>query len=641
MMDITRVAQLIVGGLTIGCVYGLVGLAFAVMLRATDLLNFAQGELVMLGALVGYTLLAVLKVPFFVAFVVASVLVGLFGIFMERFIIRPILTKRSPLLVLLIATVGLSLTMQALGIVVWGAEPMSYPEMGEPLKLAGIVIRPEHLWVLGLALVTVLGFHFFLHRTMTGISWRACALDPDTAALMGVSRKRNVALTFVISSGLGGGAGVLLAPMYFASFNLGGSIIIKSFAAVGLGGFSLIGSIVGGLAVGVTETLAAGLLTSEYKEVITYGILVIVLLLFFRSKRPEGRSVAEAPKTTLVSPLQMGTGRFSFWLRMTVLFLAVAAWLLVPFVARTYALHILILACIYAISVLGLQLIIGYTGQFSFAQIAFFGIGAYTSTLLTMKLGLPFPVALLFAGVVAGTISCLFVPILRLGGHYLAVATIAVQEIIVIFMTEWESITNGAYGIMNIPDPQIGPLSIDNNTSYYFLTTIVLLLVFLFVRLLSRSSFGRELMAIRENELAASSVGINLVQRKAQAFVIGTACAGIGGALYAHFMGFINPEQFLGIRSLSQIVMCVIGGLGSLVGGPLGAILVIALPEFLRMLQEYRMVMYGLLVCGFMLWLPGGMMELFTRAWNRWIFRAIQSLWSFVAVVRVRPDREE
>lgn len=626
-MDMTNTAQLIVGGLTIGCVYGLVGLAFAVMLKATELLNFAQGELVMLGALIGYTLLAALHVPFVVAFVVCAVAVGLCGILMERLVLRPILSKKAPLLVVLIATVGLSLTLQALGIIVWGAEPVSYPTLsGQPLRVGGVVIRAQNLWILGLSLVTTLGFQFFLQRTLTGISWRACALNADTAALMGVSRKRNVALTFAISSALGGGAGVLLAPMYFASFDLGAKIIIKSFAAAGLGGFGLVGSVIGGLAIGIIETLTAGLVTSQYREVVTYGVLILVLLLRFGSKRPEGRSVVEVPKTALVSPLETGSGRFGFWLRAVGLVLLGILWLVMPFVLRQYASHVLILACIYGISVLGLQVIIGYTGQFSFAQAAFFGIGAYTSALLTLKLGVPFPVAIILAGVVSGAVSCLLVPILRLGGHYLAVATIAVQEIIVVLMIELKSITNGAYGIMRIPAPKIGPLAIDNNVGYYFLVTGVLALLYLFLRRLSKSSFGRELVAIRENELAASSVGINRVLRKAQAFVVGTACAGMGGALYAHYMGFINPEQFVHSYSLSQILMGVVGGLGSLAGAPLGGIIVIALPESLRMLREFRMIIYGLVVCAFMLWMPGGVLGLFTMVWNTWIFKALQRL---------------
>lgn len=626
-MDAESIAQLVVGGLTIGLVYGLVGLAFAVMLKATELLNFAQGELIMLGALIGYTLLATLKVPFAVAFVVCTIAVGLIGVLMERFVLRPILTKKSPLLVVLIATVGLSLTLQAAGIIIWGAEPMSYPALsGQPLQLGSISIRPQNLWILGLSLIMMVGFRFFLQNTLTGISWRACALDPDTASLMGVSRKRNVALTFAISSGLGGAAGVLLAPMYFASFDLGAKIIIKCFAAAGLGGFGLIGSVIGGVVVGVTETLAAGLLTSEYRDVVTYGLLIVALMVMFSSSRPEGRSIAEVPRTTLIPPIKLGAAQLRTVLRASGLVLLVLAWLLVPFLLRPYALHIATLACIYGISVLGLQVIIGYTGQFSFAQAAFFGIGAYTSALLTLKLSVPFPLALLLAGVLSAAVGFLLTPILRLGGHYLAVATIAVQEIIVVFMVEWKSITNGAYGLTRIPMPQFGPLVVSKGVSYFFLVTAIVAGLLVLLRFMSRSALGRELVAIRENELAASSVGINRVARKAQAFAIGTGCAGIAGSLYAHFMGFITPEQFIHTHSLSQIVMSVIGGLGSLVGALFGSAVVIALPETLRVLNEYRMILYGLIVCVFMLWIPGGMVQLLVMAWNRWVFPLLELL---------------
>lgn len=625
-MEITSIGQLIIGGLTIGVVYGLVGLAFAVMLKATDLLNFAQGEMVMLGALTGYTLLSALQVPFIVAFLVCSIFVGMLGILMERFILRPILTRKSPLLVLLISTVGLSLTLQALGIVIWGAEPMRYPGLtGETLEFAGLVLRPQTLWILGLGLVTVVGFHLFLHRTLTGISWRASALAPEAAALMGVSRKRNVALTFAISSGLGGAAGVLLAPIYFASFNLGATVIVKSFVAAGIGGFGLLGSILGGLAIGVTETIAAGFLASQYKDAVMYGVLIIALLMLFRSKRPEGRSVSDIPRTALVSPFELGSGDLGLWLRLALIGAGIGVWFLLPLALSSYAIHVLTLALIYGVSVLGLQVIVGYGGLLSFAQSAFFAIGAYTSALATMRLGVPFPLALILAGLVAGTASLLLVPILRLGGHYLAVATIAVHEIVVVFMIEWESLTNGAYGISGIPAPEIGPLKVTSDVSYFILTSFILLVAFLGLRFLMGSRFGRELVALRENELAASSVGINPVVRRAQAFVVGTACAGVAGGLYAHFVKFIMPEKFPIEHSLTQIVMSVVGGLGHLAGAVLGPVMVIALPEALRALRELRIIIYGLVVVVFMLWLPGGMMELLTRVWNRWVFKTLRN----------------
>ncbi len=297
-MDLTTLSQLAIGGLTIGCVYSLVGLGFALTLRATDLINFAQGEMVMLGAFLGLTLVWIWPLPFYLVFTITVVLTGFFGVLMERLILRPIIKKKAPLLNLLIATLGVSITLQALAILVWGREPLPYPEIfgQQPLRFLGLAVLPLNLWILGLGLLTMAGLQFFFQKTMTGISWRAASLDPATAALYGVNPRRNVALTFGLSAALGGGAGVLIAPLFFASFGLGHSILAKTFAAAALGGFGVVGTMLGGLLLGVIETLAAGLISSEYKNVIMYAILLAILMFFFRPRLPAGRSITEGPK---------------------------------------------------------------------------------------------------------------------------------------------------------------------------------------------------------------------------------------------------------------------------------------------------------------------------------------------------------
>ncbi len=243
-MDWLTILQLAFSGLTIGCVYSLVGLGFALTLRATELINFAQGEMVMLGAFIGLNLITSFHLPYVVVFVLAVILTGLFGVFMERFILRRILDNKSPLLNLLIATLGISIALQALAIIVWGREPVPYPEVfsGQTLHFAGIRLQYLNLWILCMGLASMAALQFFFKKTMTGISWRAASLDPATAALYGVNRKHNVSLTFALSAALGGGAGVLIAPLFFASFGLGHSVLVKSFAAAAMGGFGVIGT---------------------------------------------------------------------------------------------------------------------------------------------------------------------------------------------------------------------------------------------------------------------------------------------------------------------------------------------------------------------------------------------------------------
>jgi len=610
-MDWTTVIQLGFSGLTIGCVYSLVGLGFALTLRATELINFAQGEMVMLGAFFGLTVYATFKLPFLAIFIISMFLTGVFGIFMERFILRPIIDKKAPLLNLLIATLGISIALQAMAIIIWGREPVPYPEIfaQQHFSLFGIRFQVLNLWILGLGLASMASLQFFFQKTMTGISWRAASLDPMTAALYGVNRRTNVALTFGISAALGGGAGVLIAPLFFASFGLGHSVLVKSFAAAAIGGFGVVGTMFGGLFLGVIETLAAGLISSEYKNVIMYTILLATLMFFFRPKLPAGRSITEGSKVVTGQGVNF-LGSAPYWLKALTCLGAVVLWLIIPLLFGVYAMRILDLAIIYGIAVLGLQLIVGYTGQFSFGHAAFYGIGAYTSALLAVNLGWPFYLTIPLAALAAGLVGWAVAPILRLSGHFLAIATLAIGEIIFLLMINWKWLTRGAYGIYGIPFPSLGGFELNSEAGYYFFVSGILAIVYFFLRRLTRSRFGRALVAVRENELAAVVSGVRAYKQKKAAFIVGTGCAGVAGALYAHYVSYINPESFTFVISVEMVTMVVIGGLGSLPGGIIGAVIVILLPEYLRALSDYRLVVYGGLIIIFMMFLPGGLTDL-------------------------------
>jgi branched-chain amino acid transport system permease protein len=626
-MGFRSVFQLIISGLTIGCVYSLVGLAFALLIRATGILNFAQGELVMLGAFVGLSVLNQLQVPYLVAFIVATVVGGLFGILMERLMFGPMLRKRPPMTNLFIATLGLQVILQTVAILIWGADPKPYPQIGgeDPITVAGLLIRPQNLLILVLAVAIMALMQFFLKRTRLGIAWRAAALDPDTAALYGVNRRRNVALTFALSSALGAAGGVLVAPLFFASFGMGGSVQIKSFFAATIGTFSTVGTMLGGLAVGVVETLAAGLISSDYKNVILYGLSLCALFLFFRPDAPEGRTPDEAPRAASTGESLLSKERLGKWPRIALIGMALMVWVGFPLVAGRYAVHIVDLALIYAVAILGLQLVFGYTGMLSLGHAAFFGLGAYTYALLTMKLGLPLLITVPLAACVAGLGALIVAPTLRLSGIYLIVATAAFQEVAYLLMINLKSVTNGAYGLYGIAGPSIGPLEIDGDFAYYFFVSLVLGLTYIALRRITKSRVGRALIAVRENELSAVMSGVNAAGYRIQAFVVGAACAGVAGALYAPFVSYISPEAFTLSVSINMVTMAVIGGLGNLVGGVVGAMAIILAPEYLRFLGDYRLIVYGAIMIIFMMFFPGGVTGLLRQP-LRVLVRQVQRL---------------
>ena len=181
-------------------------------------------------------------------------------------------------------------------------------------------------------------------------------------------------------------------------------------------------------------------------------------------------------------------------------------------------------------------------------------------------------------------------------------------------MINWKGLTNGAYGVYGIPMPDIGPLKIDSDEKFFMLASALLALIYFIAVRLVRSRFGRALVAVRENELAATAAGINPLRQKGAAFIYGSAAAGVAGALYAHYSSYISPEFFSFNTSLQMVVMVVIGGLGSMPGAIIGALVVTLLPEFLRAFADYRLVIYGCLIIVFMLFLPGGLADVGRRS---------------------------
>ena len=608
--------QQVTGGLAIGCVYALIALGFTMMLRATDLVNFAQGEFVMTGAYLGYTLLQITPLPYLAVFVVASVGTGILGMVVERLALRPIRLKQSAVLNLIIATVGIGICMRLLAQLIWGAAPVRYASgigQGEELLAAGLPVSVQHLWIIGLAAAAMFALHVFFQRTLAGIAWRAAAYDSATAEILGIGFSRVVTLTFGISAMLAGAAGVLIAPLFFVAQDLW-LLGPRAFAGAAIGQFTILGTMVGGPVLGLLETLGAGYVSSAYKNAFAYAITILILMVVAVPRMPQGVSLAPRyGRTPLAEIMEWSPDRARRWRKGLLLCGAAAAGLLPVFVDE-YTVHVLSLILIYGIAALGLQLVIGFGGSIVIGHAAFLGIGAYASALLSLRLGLPFPLALAGAAAIAAAIAFAFAPILRLPGHYCAIATLGFGEISYLVFVNWERVTNGMVGIGDIPRPSLGPLVIRDDYGFYYLAAGALVVVYFSLHRLLAARFGRGLVAARENELAATAMGVNVPRQRAIAFVIGAACAGVAGSLYAHFVSYVSPESFTILQSIGFLTMIVIGGLGSLTGAVIGSAVVTGVPEVLRGIAEYRILAYGLLLVLFMMFLPGGLADLVPRA---------------------------
>ncbi len=281
-----------------------------------------------------------------------------------------------------------------------------------------------------------------------------------------------------------------------------------------------------------------------------------------------------------------------------------------PFIFSMYSTNIMITALIYVMLGLGLNIVVGISGQLFLGYAAFYAAGAYTYALLNHHFDISFWVALPIGGVMGAAIGILLgFPVLRLKGDYLAIVTLGFGEIVRLILENWNDFSFGPSGIANIPRPPFFniKLSLSEATVYLYFIMIILCIFTIFViRRLEDSRIGRALVALREDETACQAMGIDKTKIKLTAFALGTTWAGMGGVLFAAKTTFINPSSFTIWESIIVLCIVVLGGMGSIVGVIVGAMTLILLPEYLRAFSEYRMIIFGVVLVLMMIFRPGG-----------------------------------
>ena len=310
-------------------------------------------------------------------------------------------------------------------------------------------------------------------------------------------------------------------------------------------------------------------------------------------------------------------GGHHFWYALLLLALFTAPWWL-----ESYGLAQLTFILIYGVVALGLMLLAGFTGLFSIGHAAFLGVGAYTQAALA-GMGWPFPLSLAAAAALSSIVGAVVgLPALRVKGIYLGIATLSFGFIVEEVLARWESVTGGNAG-KQVGQVQMFGWTADSGESFYFVCLVVTVLCTLVVLNLLRSPTGRAFVAIRDSEISAQSMGIHLAYYKTLSFAISAALAGIGGALYAHMIKFLSPDQFNIIQSIDLLLMVVIGGLGSVHGAFLGAAFLIGMPQAISGLKDYlpdavanapglKSAIYGAVLILFVLFEPLGM-------YGRWL----------------------
>jgi branched-chain amino acid transport system permease protein len=298
--------------------------------------------------------------------------------------------------------------------------------------------------------------------------------------------------------------------------------------------------------------------------------------------------------------------------------LAIAAALVAPRLLSEFNLRLATLSLHTSIAVIGLCIAFGWAGLLHLGQAAFIGIGAYATAILSTKLGLGFwttmPVALVASGLVA---LCIAVPMLRLRGHYLALAVLGFNVTFEIVARNWTKLTGGFDGITDIPPVHLFGLVINDDRGYYYLSLGFAIVCALFALALRHSRYGRAMIAIRDDELAAGTSSVSVTRMKVLAFVIASMLAGLSGALYAHHATFIAPQDFEFAKSVTILVMLILGGEISVAGAILGTVIITFLPEWLRFLGDYYQAVFGLLVLVILIVMPNGIVGKVQQLWPK------------------------
>jgi branched-chain amino acid transport system permease protein len=359
--------------------------------------------------------------------------------------------------------------------------------------------------------------------------------------------------------------------------------------------------------------LWAGLLMLPFAGIgsaVRMAVAAGAVMVLWRLSRTEAVTVLSGSVVQKLSSLKTVSSVFSKYVYSPAVLASIVVLLFIlPVFLNDYYRDIMTLTGLYIVLALGLNIIVGQAGLLNLGYVAFYAIGAYTYAILSTTYGLSF-----WPGLVVGALSAagfavlLGLPILRLRGDYFAIVTLGLGEITRIILNNWDGLTNGPNGISNVGRPVIAGYTLHTTLDFtYLILVIVLITVFSMHRLMS-SRIGRAWIAIREDESAAEAMGINTFKLKLLAFVLGSAWAGLAGVFFAAKMAFVSPESFTFLESVLILCMVVLGGMGSIPGIILGALLLITLPELFREFQDYRMLAFGLALVLMMVFRPQGLL---------------------------------
>jgi branched-subunit amino acid ABC-type transport system permease component len=583
--------QVIVGqilnGIILGSLYGIIALGVTMTFGITGIVNFALGQFMMIGAYATWYFTDLAMLPFPVAVVLAVVFAAAAGLIADQALFR---FTRNNLVNGLLVSIGLISVMESGALLLFTTTPKNMDVVISGSWSLGAITLPRMKVVAFLLLVAVIGLTWLgLSRAWLGRATRAYAQNPEAAMLMGVPTKLLQTGVVVYSCALAGFGGALYASLFSLEPSLGGLFILKGVEAAILAGVgNLLGALVGGAILGVTESVGSLYLPSAFRD--AYGLVFLVAILLFRPAGLFGSQKCLVP-----------------------------LYLLPLLVKSDVVLTILIFTFVLSILAVGFNIVFGGAGQLTMFHAAAFGIGSYVTFLSMLRFGISFWLGFLVAVAIVILISIVIGWIcfkFRLKEFYFAVVTLAFAELCRLVALNWTSVTNGTLGMLVLEKPTVwlpgsGVVKIEQTGPWYFLTLVSLTGVLIFAVLLMRSWIGRNFSAIRLNEDLAQTLGIDTFRYKLLAFTISNVIAALAGALYGFYTGYIEPAYLAVTQSLDAIAMVLLGGVSTILGPVVGALVLTSLPHLIELPAEMRVAVYGMILILVILLMPRGIVGLF------------------------------
>ena len=602
MPQLSDLSQYLFSGLSVGCIYALVALGFVVIANVSGVYNFAQGDYVMLGGMI-VAWGSREQVGMLVAVPLAMLVGAGVAVVQERATVAPIRGRVGPL-AMVVVTLGFGLVVQGLSLRIWKEDPLrAEPFTAGVFELFDARLGRQVWWVWGTTAVVLAAVVALFRFTGVGRAMRACAINPVAARLQGIRVGRMSLAAFVLAGALSGLVGAVTVPLTLVRWNSGLVVGLIGFIAAALGGFTSPGrAVAAGLGLGVVEAVSAGVISSNYRTALVYAVLLAYLFgrdLFgedgLMRRLVRSRAVRSARRGTRPRRIRTGTterARPPVTARLraaadirritpAAVFVVAAA---VPYLLEdTRSLDTAIFITLAAIGATGLVLVMGLAGQLSLGQGAFYLVSGYAAAILTARHHWNHLPALVVAvglsalvGFVVGWLT------LRFRGLNLALATLAVHLILLVFVVQQTSLTGGPLGTTGVPILSL--LGFDFSTQYrfYYLALAVLAACLAVARNIDHSRLGRSLRAVGADQESAESLGVEVWKLKLSIFVVGAAMAGLGGALWSYYLRYAAPSSWDVGLTIDLLTYVVVGGLGSVYGGAVGAAAVGWLQHWIR-----------------------------------------------------------